>query len=290
MGIWTQMFRRQREFAELSEEMRGHLDERVEGLVTSGMERREAEYQARREFGNFSLVEDDGRGVWRLRILDDLLADIRFGFRMLRKSPAFTLIAVAILAIGIGSNAAVFSLINALLLRKLDVVAPEQLVAISFGQAGGTDPLSGPMFDRLRERQSAFVDLFAWNNQPMVLIDGGTVLAIEGAYASGSAFPLLGVRPRLGRMLDWQDDEIRGGSQGFATVISEAFWRQHFGAAEDVLGRTVRVNGAQVTIVGVMPRSFNGMTVDYAPQMLRFTVQPRRDLMRTRGGSSRRAG
>ena len=268
MGIWTQMFRRQREFAELSEEMRGHLDERVEGLVTSGMERREAEYQARREFGNFSLVEDDGRGVWRLRILDDLLADIRFGFQMLRKSPAFTLIAVAILAIGIGSNAAVFSLINALLLRKLDVVAPEQLVAISFGQAGGTDPLSGPMFDRLRERQSAFVDLFAWNNQPMVLIDGGRVLSIQGAYASGSAFPLLGVRPRLGRMLDWQDDEIRGGSQGFATVISEAFWRQHFGAAEDVLGRTVRVNGAQVTIVGVMPRSFNGMTVDYAPQIV----------------------
>jgi predicted permease len=268
MGIWSRVFRRQREFAELSEEMRGHLDERVEELVTNGMERREAKYQARREFGNFSLVEHDGRRVWKLRLVDDLLADLRFGFRMLRRSPAFTIIAVSILAVGIGSNAAVFSLINALLLRKLDVVAPEQLVAISFGQAGATDPLSGPMFDRLRERQSAFVDLFAWNNQPMVLNDGGSVVPIQGAYASGSAFPILGVRPRLGRMLDWQEDEMRGNSHGLAAVISEAFWQQHFGASENVLGRTVLVNGTQVTIVGVIPRSFNGMTVDYAPQMV----------------------
>jgi predicted permease len=124
------------------------------------------------------------------------------------------------------------------------------------------------MFDRLRERQSAFVDLFAWNNQPMVLSDGGTVLPIQGAYATGSAFPVLGVRPRLGRMLDWQDDDVRSSSRGLAAVISEAFWQQHFGAAKAVLGRTVLVNGTQVTIVGVMPRSFNGMTVDYAPQMV----------------------
>ncbi len=268
MGIWTRMFGRKREFATLSEEMRGHLEERVEELVSDGVDQRNAEHQARREFGNFSLVEHDGRGVWKWRLVDDLLADLRFGFRMLRKSPAFTIIAIVILAVGIGSNAAVFSLINALLLRKLDVVAPEQLVAISFGQPGGTDPLSGPMFDRLRERQGAFVDLFAWNNQPMVFRDGGAVLSIQGAYASGSAFPMLGVRPRLGRMLDWQDDELRGGSHGLTTVISEAFWQQHFGAAENILGHTVLVNGTQVTIVGVMPRSFNGMTVDYAPQMV----------------------
>jgi predicted permease len=268
MGIWRRLFSRRRKFAELSEEMCGHLEERVEELVASGVERREAEHRARREFGNFSLVEHDGRDVWRWRLADDLLADLRFGLRMLRKSPAFTVIAIVILAVGIGSNAAVFSLINALLLRKLDVVAPEQLVAISFGQPGGTDPLSGPMFDRLRESQSAFVDLFAWNNQPMVLSDGGTVLPIQGAYASGSAFPILGVRPRLGRMLDWQDDELRGGSRGLTAVISEAFWQQRFGAAENVLGRTVLVNGAQVTIVGVMPRSFNGMTVDYSPQLV----------------------
>ena len=268
MGFWLRMFRRKREFAELSEEIRGHLEERVEELVGRGMERREAEHQARREFGNFSVVERDGRDVWRWKLADDLLADFRFGFRVLRKWPAFTIIAVAILAVGIGSNAAVFSLINALLLRKLDVVAPEQLVAISFGQPGGADPLSGPMFDRLRERQGAFVDLFAWNNRPMVLNDGESVLPIQGAYASGSAFPTLGLQPRLGRLLDWHDDETRGGSQGLAAVISETFWQQHFGSAENVLGHTALVNGVQVTIVGVMPRSFNGMTVDYAPQMV----------------------
>ena len=124
MGILRRIFSRRREFAELTEEMRGHLDERIEELVASGVGRRDAEHQARREFGNFSLVEHDGRAVWKWRLADEMFADLRFGLRMLRKSPAFAVIAIVILAVGIGSNVAVFSLINALLLRKLDVVVP----------------------------------------------------------------------------------------------------------------------------------------------------------------------
>src|SRR5882757_3944175 len=218
------LFSRRQTFIDLSHEMRSHLEERVEELVAAGADPREAQYRARREFGNVSLTERDGRDVWRWSAIEDLASDFRYGMRMLRKSPGFTLIAVLILAVGIGSNASVFSLVDALLLRKLAVPAPEQLVAISFGQPGNTEPLSGPMFDRLRERQRAFLDLFAWTNQPMVMTEGGAALSIQGAYASGSAFPTLGVRPRLGRMLGWQEDEPKNTSQGLAAVISEAFW------------------------------------------------------------------
>jgi predicted permease len=268
MGWLRRIFSRRRAFAELSEEMRGHLDERVEELVAVGIERREAEYRARREFGNFGLIEDDGRSAFGGRWFDDFVADVRYGLRMLRKSPISTAIAIVILAVGIGSNTAVFSLIDTLLLRNLAVPAPHELVSISFRQAGHVGPLSGPMFDRLRERQSAFRDLFAWTNQPMVLSEGGYAQAIQGAYATGSAFPTLGLRPRLGRLLEWEDDEAGNTSQGFAAVISEAFWMEHFGGATNVLGRAVVVNGMAATIVGVIPRSFNGMTVDYAPQIV----------------------
>jgi len=268
MRIWRRIFSRRRDFADLSDEMRGHLAERVDELVAGGIGRSEAENQARREFGNLSLMEEDGRSAWGGRWFADFVGDFWYGLRMLRKAPASTAIAVVILAVGIGSNTAVFSLINALLLRKLAVPAPHELVSISLQQAGDVGPLSGPMFDRLRERQGAFSDLFAWTNSPMVVREGGSAQAIQGAYASGSSFPTLGLRPRLGRLLEWQDDEPRNTSQGFAAVISEAFWLEHFGGANSVLGRTVIVNGLTATIVGVMPRSFNGMAVDYAPQIV----------------------
>ncbi|HEX3119931.1 MAG TPA: permease prefix domain 1-containing protein, partial [Candidatus Acidoferrum sp.] len=224
MRIWRRIFSRRRDFADLSDEMRGHLAERVDELVAGGIGRSEAEHQARREFGNLSLMEEDGRSAWGGRWFADFVGDFWYGLRMLRKAPASTAIAVVILAVGIGSNTAVFSLINALLLRKLAVPAPHELVSISLQQAGDVGPLSGPMFDRLRERQGAFSDLFAWTNSPMVVREGGSAQAIQGAYASGSSFPTLGLRPRLGRLLEWQDDKPRNTSQGFAAVISEAFW------------------------------------------------------------------
>ncbi len=144
--------------------MRGHLAERVDELVAGGMERSDAEHHARREFGNLSLIAEDGRAAWGGRWFDDFVADLWYGLRMLRKAPGSTAIAVVILAVGIGSNAAVFSLINALLLRKLAVPSPHELISISLQQAGDVGPLSGQMFDRLREKQGAFRDLFAWTN------------------------------------------------------------------------------------------------------------------------------
>jgi predicted permease len=267
MTRFKQLFSRRRLYSDLSEEIQEHLKEKIDELVAGGMSRKEASAVARREFGNATLIEEDSRAVWRWPSIESVFADVRYALRMLRKTPGFTLIAVTILALGIGSNTAVFSLIDALLLRSLAVPDPQELVHISFGPPGKPGPLSGPMFDRLRERQSAFTDLFAWTNSPMVLTENGVTRPIQAAHVTGSAFPTLKLKPRLGRLLEWQDDEA-GGANGFAAVISEAFWLEHFRGEPDVVGRTIIVDGAPATIVGVMPCSFNGITVDYAPQVV----------------------
>ncbi len=259
--------RRKTRETELDEELRTHLSMAAQTRMERGVDQKEAERAARREFGNVGLVKEVTRDAWGRRWLGDLLDDTRYGLRMLGKSPGFTAVAMLILALGIGSNTAVFSLIDALLLRSLAVPAPRELVHISFGLPGTRGPLSGPMFDRLRERQSAFTDLFAWKNAPMVLTEKGAARPITGAYATGSAFPTLQLKPRLGRLLDWQDDEP-GGSDEIAAVISEACWMEHFGGDPGVLGQPITVDGGTATIVGVMLRSFNGITVDYAPQVV----------------------
>ena len=262
------LFRRGKVEDELDEELRFHLERQVEKYVQGGLRREEAARRARVEFGGVELAKEECRDALGVRFVETLAQDLCYGLRTLSKSPGFVAIAVLTLALGIGSNAAVFSLIDALLLRSLDVPAPRELVRVSFGPPGIDGFLSGPMFDRLRERQSAFTDIFAWTNAPMVMTEQGVVRPITGAYATGSAFPTLKLKPRLGRLLDWRDDETSSTSNGIAAVISEAFWLEHFGGDASVLGQSIIVNGGSATIVGVMPRSFNGITVDYAPQVV----------------------
>jgi len=269
--LWLRLrslFRRKTVETELDEELQFHLERQVEKYVQSGMSREEAQRRVHVEFGGVELAKEECRDVRGVNFIESVLQDLRYGLRMLRKSPGFTAIAVLTLALGIGSNTAVFSLIHALLLRSLDVPAPRELVRITFGPPGTDGPLSSPMFDRLRERQSAFTDLLAWTNAPMVLTEKEGARPITAAYATGSAFPTLRLKPRLGRLLDWRDDEPNNIPHGVAAVISEAFWLEHFGGDTGVLGRSITVDGGMATIVGIMPRSFNGITVDYAPQVV----------------------
>lgn len=260
-------FNKNRRELELAAEMDLHLQLHIEDNLRAGMTPQEARRQALLKLGGLEQTKQNYRDRRGLPLLETLLHDLRYGARMLRKTPGFTVIAVTILAFGIGSNTAVFSLIDALLLRSLAVPRPKELVHISFGPPGKPGPLSGSMFDRLRERQSCLTDLFGWTNSPMVLTENGVSRPIQAAYATGSAFPTLQLKPRLGRLLEWQDDQP-GGANGFPAVISEAFWMENFRGNPGALGQSLIVNGLPATIVGVMPRSFNGITVDYAPQVV----------------------
>jgi putative ABC transport system permease protein len=185
-----------------------------------------------------------------------LLTDLRDANRALRATPLVTVVAILSLAFGIGANTALFSILNALVLKPLPVHAPESLAFLDKGD------WTNPIWEEIRARQHDLFDgAFAWSLTRFNLAEHGPTDTVVGAYASGGMFGLLGIAPVRGRMLV-ESDDVRGGSpQGVPAVVSERFWRQRFGGAEDVVSRRLSLNGAQVTIVGVMPASFFGPQV-----------------------------
>ena len=185
-----------------------------------------------------------------------LWQDVRYGLRMLLKSPGFTLAAVASLALGIGANTAVFSVVNAVLLRALPFASPERLVAI--GSTRTTDrsvfgTLSYPDFIDLRTQSQAFERLAAYRTRGLTMIDEGGAVRLRGAIAGAELFPLLGVSPLYGRTFTPDEDRPGGGR---AVILSHSFWQNRFSADPQVVGRTVPVNGESYIIVGVMPPGF----------------------------------
>src|SRR5437868_11972483 len=163
MNWFQRLFMRRRMYGELSEELREHLEEKVAELVASGISREEAAYAARREFGNVTLVEEDGRGVWRWRSIEALFRDIHFGLRMLRKNPGFALVAVLTLALGIGANTAIFSVIYGALLSPLPYPNADQLVMVWSKANGHNNAVSAADYLEWKRENSAFQNLIAWS-------------------------------------------------------------------------------------------------------------------------------
>ena len=277
-----QLFLRRKLYGELSEEIRAHLEEKVEELVAGGMLRKEAEYAARREFGNVTLLEEEARETWRWGFLEDLFTDVRYGLRILRKSPAFTAVAVLTLALGIGANTAIFSLVSAVMLRHLPVPHPEQLVFFKWralrdpdthhsyfwGGCPGNNTVSRsgasscsfpyPAYEQLRWSRDVLAGVFGFippSGVSEITVNGQTAQG-RGELVSGNFFTALGVKAAAGRVLDAMDD-VSGAEP--VIVFSYGYWQSRFGSDPSLVGKTVLLNGVPFTLAGVAASGFSGL-------------------------------
>ncbi len=189
------------------------------------------------------------------------MQDLRDAFRALKATPVVTIVAILSLALGIGANTAIFSILDSLLLRSLPVKAPQQLVMLGDGGSGRPTSWTNPIWEQVRERQALFDGAFAWSGSRFNLAPGGQTELVDGMWASGRLFEVLGVPAILGRTFTDADDRRGGGPDGPVAVISYSFWQRRFNGAADVIGRSLTVERVPFTIVGVTPPSFFGADV-----------------------------
>ena len=242
---------------ELDEEIESHLRMAIRDRVERGESPEQAEAAARSEFGNLGLVKEVTRGMWGLAWLRHLSQDIGYGLRTMRRAPGFTAVAVLTLALGIGANTAIFSVVNAVLLRPLPYPNAGRLVSVKRvdprgGNVGGT--ISYPNFTDFREQTASLQHAAAYSGSYAWLGGGAEPERIEGLYASAGLFPALGVSPALGRV--YAEEEDRPGAP-LAAVISHGLWQRRFGSDPGIIGREILLDGDKTTVVGVMPRGFN---------------------------------
>jgi predicted permease len=250
----------------ISDELRFHRDRLIDDYVASGMDRREAERRAVLEFGNAAALEESVRDV-RGRWLDDLSKDLAYACRTLRRAPAFTMVAVLSLALGIGANAAIFSVINAVMLRSLPVDQPDRLVRITRVLNGRPGQVSYPVFERFRDHISSISAAFVQQrtaDETITIANSDETVAID--VVSGSYFSVLGLTPAAGRLLDPADDVESPAAP--AAVIGDSYWFRRFGRSPRAIGLTMAVRNRVFTIVGVMPASFRGARVGSPPDVV----------------------
>jgi putative ABC transport system permease protein len=242
---------------EMDEELRGYRQASEEQKMASGMTAEEARRAARVEMGSLEAVKDEIRGTGWEAAVEALGRDVRYALRVLGKAPVFTAVVVGTLALGIGANTAIFSLLDAILLRSLPVEKPEELV--QFGQAGNSASFTNPLWEQVRDQQDVFSGVFAWGPRDSFnLSRGGAVDNANGLWVSGDYFRTLGLRPAAGRLFSAADD--RRGCAALA-VLSHSFWEERYGGAAAAVGSSISLNGQSFRIVGVAPAGFYGMDV-----------------------------
>lgn len=286
-ALFDFLFRRRRVEQEMEEELRSHLRDRADDLARQGLSRAEAERQARTEFGGYQRYKEECREALGTRLLGELVADMRYGLRQLRRSPGFTAVAVITLALGIGANTAIFSLIDALMLRSMPVRDPAQLVVFrwsarkapgyhgysSFGdcptRVGAADS-SGcsfalPIFENIRAEAKVFSGVAAFAGPAQLDLSGnGPASIARGEFVSGDYFSTLGVGTAAGRPIGPADDSP-GASP--VLVLSYAYWQKAFGGEPSAIGRVINLNNIPFTIIGVAAPAFTrlspGKTQDF---------------------------
>jgi macrolide transport system ATP-binding/permease protein len=276
--------------AEIIEELSEHLDQRYEELRADGASDLEARRVAIDELREPDVLAQHMRslrqasappritpGASHRGLSVDLWQDLRYAARMLRRQPGFTAAAVLTLALGIGANTAIFSLVNATLLQRLPVAGRDRLVYVHRGNVGGVFPY--PMYAALRDQTQSFDGFAAWGGIVASLNAGDAAELISGVIVTGNFFDLLGLAASQGRLLSPSDDVTPGGHP--VAVISHDFWQTRFAGRPDIVGHVVRLNGHNFTIVGVTPAGFPGPSVGsvrhlYVSMMMQPIVRPPR--------------
>ena len=264
-SLASTIFHRSQINTEMDEELRSHIQHRADDIERSGVSRREAERRARIEFGGFVRFKEESHEALGGNLLETLWQDVRLGVRKLRKSPNFTAVAVLTLALGIGANAVVFGVMNALILRPLNVPQAQNLHMIERTQ-GNQD--SSPMqsysdYRDLRDRNRSFDGLIAYDIDTAGLDIDGNPAPVWLYEASGNYFDVLGIQPYLGRFFHSSDEH--GPNSAPYIVLSYAYWQSHFKGDNGVPGRTVQLNKHPYTILGVAPPQFRGTELYFSP-------------------------
>ena len=263
--------------SELTEEIQSHLNLAIADRIARGQSPLDARKSAMREFGNVPLIADVTRGQWGWLRLELWLQDVRYAVRQLRQSPGFTFTAIVTLALGVGANTTVFSMINGLLLRPLAVPESNRLVVLGMDGDGPQRGYSFPesIFRGLETRREGFTDLFCFHSTRFQVKSGNGNDAVPGQFVSGSFFHALETPPLLGRTLSEADDRTGGNPNGFGAVISESYWITRFNRAPDVIGRKLEIDRVAFTVVGVMPIKFIGADPLARPQIfVPLAVEP----------------
>jgi predicted permease len=275
------MWFRKRRDPRLRDEIRFHRDRLIEDYMASGMSRSEAERRAFLEFGNVGPIEEACRDV-RGRWLDDLAADLRYTLRTLRRTRGFSVVAVLSFALGIGANAAIFTLLNAVMLRRLPVQDPDRLVQITRLLDGRPGFVSYPLFEHFRDNVNSISGAFAQGTFDRAIVIDGEDEFVTADLVSGSYSMVLGIRPAVGRLLGPADDVLSPASP--AAVITDRYWLRRFGRSPSAIGKSFTIGDRTFTIVGVAPPSYEGARPGRTPDLMLPLLMMMSDVQRRATG------
>jgi len=289
-ALWNNVFRRKQLDRGLDEELQAYVELVSAEKVRAGAAPEEAHRDARCHTGGIDQVVQSVRdvraGVW----LDRLAQDVRYGVRTLAKNPAFSLVAIATLALGIGANTAMFSLLDQVVLRLLPVSDPERLVIVRetgnhYGNSYGPNTVSWPMFEDLRDNNQVFSGMFCRFPASVTIGFSDHAVEIPAELVSSGYFQTLGVKAILGRTIGRDDDSVPDGKP--VVVLSYSFWRSYFNGDRNILGRTISLNGYAMTVIGVAQSNFDGVDLGspanvFVPIMMKTEMTPHSDGLKDR--------
>ena len=268
MRFLNRLFNRGRRYDDLSVSIQEHIDERTEELMEDGIGRKEAEQAARREFGNVTLMKERSREEWQWAALESLLADLKLTLRRLRKSPGFAVTVLLTLAIGIGANTAVFSVVNSVLLKPLPYPDADKLASLWLDAPGANGlasfdsglRLSPSMFLTFAERNRSFESMGIWTMRYANVTGIAQPDQANAALVSGGVLETLGVQPEAGQWFSAADQDPHGRK---TVMLSYGYWQRRFGGDRGVVGRTIQIDGVTREVVGVMPQGFRMVDQDF---------------------------